>query len=139
MSALKRGRRTIVGTTLAGVLAVVGLALAAPSYAHETRVYHSDTSWIYVPHSPGGHGKIAVCDNDPDGHMVYARYELNNYPDTWKPHYRFTGYDSYGNDNEGLFCHWEGPGAYLGSPFRDIAVCVQYEGCSPWKRVGWGG
>jgi hypothetical protein len=123
-----RARRLGVLTTVC--LVGTGLALAAPSFAHDTRVGHpSDPSWATVKHDR--HNWIAVCDDQADSHMAYARYELLNDGSSWKPNYRLTGYDSFGNNASGDYCHWEGHW----SVFRDIAICVQAEGCSGWARV----
>jgi hypothetical protein len=85
-----------------------------------------------VSHDPGNHDNIAVCDGDPDGNKTYARYELAYDNASWDPNYRLTGYDEYGRNSAGEFCHHEGHW----SPYRRIAICVQNEGCSAWKEVG---
>jgi hypothetical protein len=126
-STAKRGRALLA----AGLLAFVALALAGPSYAHDVRAYHpGDPSWLATLHSRG-HEWLAVCDNHADGHQTYGRYELLLNGSTWKPNYSLTGHDSFGNNASGDFCNWEGhQGVY-----RDIAVCVQYEGCGGWVTV----
>jgi hypothetical protein len=107
------------------------LVFAAPSYAHDVRIGHpSDPSWTASKHNRG-HNWIAVCDDQPDGHLAYSRYELLYDGNSWKPNYLLTGYDDFGNNAQGEYCHWEGHGSVL----RDIAICVQYEGCSGWIRV----
>jgi hypothetical protein len=72
----------------------------------------------------GGH-IVDVCDRDPDGHRAYARVVTEaTYPNFQSPFY-----DT--NDSQ--------PGCAnirFDSRVTGIAVCVQFESCSPIKQTG---
>jgi hypothetical protein len=58
---------------IAGVLALVGAA-RAPASAHEDAVYHGkDYAKVYANHYGG-----EVCDNEKDGHYVFAVFHLKD-------------------------------------------------------------
>jgi len=68
---------------------------------------------------------IDSCDRDADGHYVYSRFRTTR---ILAPGFGSTGYDQNGSS----------PGCG-NLPSRDsvteIAICVQYEGCSGYKPV----
>lgn len=107
-----------------GAVAVALLVPAASAQgACATANHPSDGSWVTVCDLHN----VAVCDGDPDGHKTYARLW------SWySPDYYLSGYDTYGRDADGQFCHHEG---VWGWGIFQFAVCVQYEGCSGWKRT----
>ena len=107
----------------AGAVAVALLVVpAAPAQANCATAYQGG-SWA----TECDLHHVAVCDNDPDGHLTYAR--LWNW---YTGHYYLSGYDSYGRDSAGQFCHHE---STQGWGWFQFAVCVQNEGCSAWKRA----
>jgi hypothetical protein len=72
----------------------------------------------------GGH-IVDVCDRDPDGHRAYARVVT----EATHPNFQSPFYDT--NDSR--------PGCAnipFGSRVTGIAVCVQFESCSPIKQTG---
>ena len=101
---------------------IVGPAAAAQATCADAR-HAADGSWVTVC---DGH-RIAVCDRDADGHLTYARL----WP-WYSPEYYISGKDAYGRNRHGRFCHHEGT---TGWGIYRFAVCVQYEGCSPWRRA----
>src|SRR4051794_33823997 len=110
----------------AAALAALMALPASPAQASSCVDVHKagDPSWATVCNRQ----TIAVCDADPDGHMVYAKY----WP-LWYNAPSLTGYDSYGYTN-GQYCHHEDTHSAWG--IDRFQVCIQTEGCSVWKDAG---
>lgn len=93
-----------------------------PPVAHDACVAHpSDPSVVCVRNR--GH-TVDVCDRDPDGHRAYARVIT----DASRPNFRSPFYDD--NDSQAGCANLPFP-----STVRGVAVCVQYEGCSAFRRT----
>jgi hypothetical protein len=108
---------------LAVIVAAAMLVGAAPAFAGSVEAHHPDGSWTTVSDLHD----VAVCDGDPDGHMTYARIWM-----WYEPDYTLSGYDTYGRDSAGRFClHFKVGGWGI----FQFATCVQYEGCTGWKRT----
>ena len=110
-----------IGALAAAVLASALLASSAGAY---TSQHPRDGSW-----ATSDHFAYAVCDASPDGHKAYAHVWQWSVPEPFT-----TGYDTYGRDAHGRYCHHSQVAFYQ---IRAIQVCVQYEGCGPWKGVGY--
>ncbi|MGI8624901.1 MAG: hypothetical protein ACR2NB_15795 [Solirubrobacteraceae bacterium] len=95
----------------------------APAPAKDFCVGHpSDKSVVCVRN--GGH-TVDVCDHGADGHRAYARVITA----ASSPKFRSPFYD--GNDSK------SGCGnIHFSSRALSVAVCVQHEGCSPFKSAG---
>jgi hypothetical protein len=107
----------------AAIVAAAVLLGAAPAQAGSVNAVHPDSSWVTVSDLHD----VAVCDNDPDGHKTYARIWM-----WYEPDYTTSGYDTYGHDIYGRWClHFKVGGWGI----FQFAACVQYEGCSAWKRT----
>jgi hypothetical protein len=108
------------------VAATVAAALwvgAAPAQAGTVEAVHPDGSWTTV----SGLHDVAVCDHHADGHKTYARIWM-----WYDAEYFNSGYDTYGRDHAGRWCFHFKVGSW--GIFK-FATCVQYEGCSAWKRT----
>jgi hypothetical protein len=134
----------------AGIVLLGGLALilalfvaaTAPSLANAAKYCVSlsgDGGHVCARDGDGGgpytHNYIDVCDADPDGHNTYARVGRTI---GGVPYYFITGYDENGAQsgcttyNMGKLTSYN-PYYINGLDSEAIAVCVQTEGCSPFK------
>jgi len=114
--------RLLVITSLPVLLIVATLAGWAPSLARAADIcvaHPSDASVVCVRKNDS---IVDVCDRDPDGHRAYARV----ISEASKPNFLSPYYDE--NSSQ--------PGC-ANIPFEgsvvSVAVCVQFEGCSPFK------
>jgi hypothetical protein len=119
---LQRVMLAVAGSVVAAMLATAIFASSAD--AAYTSQHPSDGSW-----ATSDHHAYAVCDASADGHKAYAHVWQHYTPEPFT-----TGYDTYGRDSHGRFCHHSQVAFY---EIRAIQVCVQYEGCGPWKGVGY--
>jgi hypothetical protein len=115
--------RALIGVGALVAAALMSMALASSAGAY-TSQHPSDGSW-----ATSDHFNYAVCDASADGHKAYAHVWQWGSADWFS-----TGYDTYGRDGYGRFCHHSQVAFY---EIRAIQVCVQYEGCGPWKGVGY--
>jgi len=120
--------RKLAWLIASGALAVAVLGSTAPSAQAEAcfnKFHPSDPSWISICNRD----RIAVCDNQADGHYTWARY-IYQRSSVWLS----TKEDSYGRDSKGQFCWHERAGFGFGVAL--VKVCVSYEGCGPPRDAG---
>jgi hypothetical protein len=116
-------RAVLLAAAALSAIAVTAAVLVASAGAY-TSQHPTDGSW-----ATSDWDKVAVCDASADGHMAYAHIWQYSASD-----FTTTGYDTYGNDAYGRFCHHE---QVMFQGIRAVQVCVQYEGCGPWKGNGY--
>ncbi len=124
-------RRSFAAGIALGAIALIAAIAIAPRIASPPRVavvprdvcvrHPSDASVVCVRNQ----GRtVDACDRDQDRHRTYARVIT----DASAPDFRSPFYDDNGSQR--------GCGNYdQASPVRAVAVCVQFEGCSGFKRT----
>jgi hypothetical protein len=108
------------------VAAALTVTAVVPASAQaEWRAYHPSDPSYGVVENDAHH--INACDWHADGHAVYAAYYSHYSTERF-----LTGSDTYGRNADGRWCLRN---FASGWGIRKFQICVQYEGCGPFRNV----